>query len=368
MVHALLLPHIETLMALARRASHADTTPTMIATSPLPTGRHAAAVKRAQAAMQRALKQPDAKLPKRGQVVDMPPTADTLAPTDSPFLAEHNTHVEKQTRSRHASAHYKNVLSEPQRADPADAQRGTPIRLSRLTPHRQNGPQLDTQPPDGHPVRRLQGPQMQQRQRLALRLDPSLGQFTNRAAQPEIVSNSEQHDEASGSQEPAAPSRDVDAGTPDLAHLIPSMGSLARLEGGPSNDALQSIDVGEGTFLNAREFKYASFFNRLKRSVAQRWDPLLEVQRRDPTGNIYGWRARMTTVLVSLDQLGALQQTAVEQSCGVDFLDQEAVAAFERAAPFPNPPSGLADTQGNIRFLFNFHVDFHAAGGIGGHY
>jgi TonB family protein len=44
----------------------------------------------------------------------------------------------------------------------------------------------------------------------------------------------------------------------------------------------------------------------------------------------------------------------VEQSSGVDFLDHVAVEAFKKAEPFPNPPGGIADEDGSIRFNFQF--------------
>jgi protein TonB len=41
---------------------------------------------------------------------------------------------------------------------------------------------------------------------------------------------------------------------------------------------------------------------------------------------------------------------------GVSELDDEAVRAFNAAAPFPNPPDGLVkDNQ--ITFAFSFHFD-----------
>ena len=33
------------------------------------------------------------------------------------------------------------------------------------------------------------------------------------------------------------------------------------------------MDVGEGTYLNTREWRYAGYFNRIKQSVSMTWDP-----------------------------------------------------------------------------------------------
>ena len=115
---------------------------------------------------------------------------------------------------------------------------------------------------------------------------------------------------------------------------------------------------GDGTFLNAKEFKYATFFYRVRDSVAIHWEGLAaqEYRRRDPTGNIYGIRDRATLLHIRLSREGRLDDVRVEQTSGVDFLDNVAVQAFRMAEPFPNPPLGIADEDGNIQFNFQFVV------------
>ena len=43
--------------------------------------------------------------------------------------------------------------------------------------------------------------------------------------------------------------------------------------GAAPNDHLRDVDQGEGTFLNTREWKYASYFNRIKQQVASSGGP-----------------------------------------------------------------------------------------------
>ena len=62
------------------------------------------------------------------------------------------------------------------------------------------------------------------------------------------------------------------------------------------------------------------------------------MMRRDPTGTMYGGRDRVTVLSVTLDREGNLEDVVVERSSGLDFLDIEAVKAFEKAQPFPHPP------------------------------
>ncbi|HVE83290.1 MAG TPA: energy transducer TonB, partial [Myxococcales bacterium] len=78
---------------------------------------------------------------------------------------------------------------------------------------------------------------------------------------------------------------------------------------------------------------------------------------RDPTGNIYGGHDRFTLLQVTLDDQGTVKTVQVEKSCGVDFLDLEAVHSFERAQPFPNPPPGLVQSDSTVRFEFGFFID-----------
>jgi TonB family protein len=150
-------------------------------------------------------------------------------------------------------------------------------------------------------------------------------------------------------------------GPPKMPNLRPTEDLLERAVGGGSVDHVEDADEGDFTALNSRKWKYATFFNRMKRQVAQSWHPDQVYLRRDPTGNIYGTRDRLTILNVSLKPDGAVAKIYVAKQSGVDFLDDEAVRAFREAQPFPNPPAGLVDTRSNlITFSFGFHF------GIGG--
>jgi len=49
------------------------------------------------------------------------------------------------------------------------------------------------------------------------------------------------------------------------------MAVLDKISGAAPNDHLSDVDEGTGTFLNTKEWKYASFFNRVKQSVGMHW-------------------------------------------------------------------------------------------------
>lgn len=304
----------------------------------------------------------------RGQVVDIPPSADTRPPDDARFLSEHNTRVERETRSRHQRADYQNAMNEPTVAkvnEPGTPERAHDSRTLDVATAGSDAAKRKEQP--RRDTVTLAMPAVRQRDQLALTIDNTLG----------TLKNQRQSEKVSGEGDRLRLSPDADAKkqvpgtdsapqqTAKSIELVPQVGVLARLTGGPANDHLDNVEEGEGTFLNSREFKFASFFNRIKRDVSQHWNPIGEYQRRDPTGNIYGHRARLTVVNVTLRPDGTLASVEVAAGSGIDFLDREAALAFSRAQPFPNPPRGLVDAStGLITFPFGFHVDFSAGGGL----
>lgn len=295
----------------------------------------------------------------KGQVVDVPPSPDSRVPEDAKYLAEHNSRTERETKSRHQSGDYQNSMNERstaqrgEMASPNAAKNPAAIEVGPETPEQKATQDAKS---GGH---RLELPNVRAKDRLALKMDPSLGRFKNQERTDPLKGNSNRLKIAPGEAgQPDVPGS-APARAPKLAELIPPVGVLARLNGGPTNDHLQDLEEGEGTFLNTREFKYASFFNRLKRDINQHWRPMDEYRRRDPSGNIYGHRSRVTILMITLKADGSLKGVQVAQSSGVDFLDREAVQAFQRAEPFPNPPKGLVDVgSGEISFSFGFHLDF----------
>ena len=140
-----------------------------------------------------------------------------------------------------------------------------------------------------------------------------------------------------------------------IPNLRPSKEILTRTLGGGSVDKLDGVDSGEFTALNSKKWKYASFFNRMKRRVAQHWHPDKVYMRRDPTGKVYGVKDRVTTLRVSLKPNGAIANIIVGRRSDIRFLDDEAIRAFREAGPFPNPPGGLVESSGLITFSFGFH-------------
>jgi len=134
------------------------------------------------------------------------------------------------------------------------------------------------------------------------------------------------------------------------------MHNIQMLAGNPgSNDHLPDVDdEGDVNILNTRKFRYADFFQRVKDKVSSEWEPGRIWTSRDPTGNRYGVRDRLTILRVTLDTDGMLKRVLVARRSGLEFLDEEAQRAFAAAGPYPNPPVGLRNERGEIEFQFGF--------------
>ncbi|MSP62272.1 MAG: energy transducer TonB [Myxococcales bacterium] len=270
----------------------------------------------------------------RGQVVDIPqPTLEERPDASARFLAEYDSRVERETKGKPGK-------------DRAGGEGALAINQPRVPAEAQSAAARAGLPGVPQPARRQRGagsvgqdgPEEQITQDGVERRAGTPGE---RARAPAIAPG-----------QGGAPGR---AGA-DRPNLVPSEEMLARSigKGAGSPDYLKDIDDGESTALNAKKFKYASFFNRVKRAVSEEWHPDLVYVRHDPSGNVYGTRDRVTVLRVHLHPGGKLQTVNVIQASGVEFLDDEAIDAFRRAQPFVNPPTQLVDADGLIHFNFGF--------------
>lgn len=157
------------------------------------------------------------------------------------------------------------------------------------------------------------------------------------------------------------PSPDARPQGPSLDQLRPNSEQLTRAIGSGAGDYLPDTDEGDETALNSRRWRFASFYNRVKQQVAENWHPEIAYRRRDPYGNVYGYRDRITVLRVSLWPDGSLKDLLLDRPSGVEFLDDEAVQAFRAAQPFMNPPRQLVDPEnGLISFRFGFVFEINS--------
>jgi outer membrane biosynthesis protein TonB len=157
-----------------------------------------------------------------------------------------------------------------------------------------------------------------------------------------------------GKGEPDASPEGVDFMDPHLAGRDPVSRYSPSSAPFASDDLIVDVDeTGETNLLNTVPYRYAGFFERVKRNVRQHWDPNREYRLRDPSGEVYGHKDRYTVLRVVLDKRGYILDTTIAGQSGLPFLDNEALRAFGSSGPFLNPPEGLVK-DGKIRFDFGF--------------
>lgn len=168
-------------------------------------------------------------------------------------------------------------------------------------------------------------------------------------------------------------------GKPKLKDLMPSfkpapprVDSQETAEGGgegPSatDDHLKNVATGMQTVLSTREFVYYSYYNRIKDKLRQYWEPKIKekMERIIRQGRqIASSSDRITKIVIILDTKGTLVRVQVIGPSGVQDLDEAAVEAFRAAAPFPNPPKGIADPDGSIRIRWDFILEANLGNGL----
>jgi len=295
----------------------------------------------------------------KGQVVDVAPTPDRRPPERSRFLSEHNTRVERESISRHQRRDYAVAQPRPTVAADQVRRRQSDEREERrslaLVTRRQGARGASS----SQRAFKLELPDIPRRQSLKLKLDLSHGTLATMSASDPLRGNSDKLRLQLGKPN-AEDKQQGDQGQDDKTVALmqrPSLKNLDMVSGAPANDHVEDVPKGEETLLNSREFKYATFFNRVKRGVSEHWRPGEVYLRHDPYGNVYGVKDRYTLVHVELDSRGQLDDISVVRSSGIDFLDDEAIHAFQGASPFPNPPQGLVEPDGKIRFQFGFYFE-----------
>lgn len=140
----------------------------------------------------------------------------------------------------------------------------------------------------------------------------------------------------------------------------PAKPALSGAEISQSDDYLKDIAAGAETLLRTREFVYYSYYNRIKSKLRQHWEPrikkkidkILRKGRRIASTN-----DKITRLVITLDQTGELKRIQVRNASGYNDLDDAAIEAFRAAAPFPNPPSGIVNPQGEVAIPWDFVLE-----------
>ena len=295
------------------------------------------------------------------QVVENAKPDTQQTPDNARFLAEYDTRVEHQTVARGTPKEPMVAKSKPEELQAKDKPKEASVKQ-----HDEDRPRgADPRAPDVPATLAMRRPgaespaTAQQDQKTLGALGGASGPVALDGFSPRRGDGAIEQQRTDRSEMPRG-QNGGGGGTPDVPNLKPTQDVLERALGGGNVDHMEDVDNGDETALNAKRWVYASFFNRLKRSVAQNWDPAAVWRRSDPTGQVYGYKTRVTEVRVSLNPKGELTKIVVTTPSGVGELDDEAVRAFHSAAPFPNPPKELVASDNTITFAFSFFFEIGA--------
>jgi len=270
--------------------------------------------------------------------------------------------VEKETTACETSAFYKNALSKVQKEGREDKQeQGAPAVSSRPGDNGKAGGGRE----EKRQKQAAELPSKDRRDPLRIAEAPD-GTLRNREGTEAFKGNGKRVAIADPRSQgkPSSVGPDTQGAAPGAPGeqrplkltLDQPIGMAGPLSGGPMPDDLRGIEEGEGTFLNARSFKYAGFLNRVKETVGRVWtQKVIDASaRRDPTGQLYGYKDRRTVVEFTLDRQGEITDVHVIMPSGVQYLDEVAVDAFRVVQRFPNPPPGLIQENGTVSLPFAF--------------
>jgi TonB family protein len=304
--------------------------------------------------------------PKRPQqVIETVKPTDEKEPENARFLSEYNTNVEKQKVSRGARNEAMVAKAKPEELTPTPKPKDEPS-VKQQEPDRVVGKNEHAPDVPGHLSMRTPGaPSPAASEQEAKVRGSTTGASGTMVADGYVARKGDAALEQDRRERMELPRGQGGAGggAPRVPDLKPTQEVLERALGGGSVDHLEDVNDGDETALSSKRFIYANFFNRIKRQVAQNWDPATVWRRRDPTGTVYGFKTRITEVRVSLSRKGELEKVLVTTPSGVVELDDEAVRAFRSAGPFPNPPEALIKDN-VITFPFGFYFEI---GGNGSH-
>ena len=132
----------------------------------------------------------------------------------------------------------------------------------------------------------------------------------------------------------------------------------------PSSDSpfvgrIDFLDVqkeGDLTSLNTQEMWFFGFYSRVKNQIYWHWIQTLEEELQDvKAASLFkSHRPLITRIEALLDHQGNLHSVIVRKKSGLEELDEACVLAFQRAHPFPNPPSPMISKNGQVRLEYAF--------------
>ena len=127
-----------------------------------------------------------------------------------------------------------------------------------------------------------------------------------------------------------------------------------------TRDYLPGKEAGLETLLSTKEFVYYTYYSRIRNQLSQYWEPKIKqkVLAMFRQGRrIASTEDRITKVQSVLNSEGVLVKARILGQSGVRDLDDIAVEAFRAAAPFPNPPKGIIESDGTVKIDWDFVIE-----------
>lgn len=122
-------------------------------------------------------------------------------------------------------------------------------------------------------------------------------------------------------------------------------------------DYIPGMKLSDMTALNTREYRFYGYFQRIRERLDRAWVPILRerLMKYYRSGRQLASDMDHTTkVMVTLNRQGEIVRVQILNQSGTRDLDESAIAAFNKAGPFPNPPRGMIDVNGEVRVPWDF--------------
>ena len=135
-------------------------------------------------------------------------------------------------------------------------------------------------------------------------------------------------------------------------------GEKTKLQRGSFNVLDSDVKISSQTILSTDEYVYATFYNRMRESIAVYWEPkvreVMENRFSHLTPGIY-----KTETKIYISRAGEILDVEIEQSSGVLKLDDIATTSVKEAHAFLNPPSQLFEVDPRAGLDFGFYVHIY---------
>ena len=127
--------------------------------------------------------------------------------------------------------------------------------------------------------------------------------------------------------------------------------------GARPEDYVPGVQESDRTALNTKEFVFYGYFQRIREQLDRAWVPILRERLAvyyHSGRTLASDRDHTTRIIVTLNDKGEITRVQITGESGVHDLDDAAVAAFNKAGPFPNPPRGMIDSNKEVKIPWDF--------------